>query len=92
MPVMASASANITSADDAVGVELLVALLGVEGAAEALGVLGLPAHDVVVVQLQGLVAAGLALGQEVVERARGTARRGTAGTPRTAARRGRRPR
>ena len=92
MPVMASASGKITSADDAVGVHLLVALLGVERAAQTLLVLGLPARDVVVVELQGLVAVALPLGEERVELLGGTARRGRAGTPRTAARRGSRPR
>ena len=56
-------------AGDAVGVELLVALLGVEGAAEALLVVALPVHDVVVIELQRLLAAGVTLGEEVVERA-----------------------
>ena len=56
-------------AGDAVGVELLVALLGVEGAAEALLVVALPVHDVVVIELQRLFTVGVALGEEVVERA-----------------------
>ena len=52
----------------AVGVHLLVALLGVERAAQPFFVLGLPVRDVVVVELHLLVAVGLALGEELVER------------------------
>ena len=52
---------------DAVGVELLVPLVDVPGAAEALLVVGLPAHDVVVIHLEQLVAVGVPLGQVVVE-------------------------
>ena len=51
----------------AVGVELLVALVDVPGAAQALLVVGLPPHDVVVIHLQLLVAVGVALGQVLVE-------------------------
>ena len=57
---------------DAVGVHLLVALLGVERAAEPFLVVGLPVRDVVVVELHLLVAAGLPLGEELVERRVGT--------------------
>ena len=52
---------------DAVGVELLVALVDVPGAAQALLVVGLPAHDVVVIHLEQLVAVGVPLGQVLVE-------------------------
>ena len=76
----------------AVRVELLVALLDVPGAAQALFVLGLPAHDVVVIHLERLVAVRVALGQVLVELRRGTRRRGRAGTPPRAGPRGRRPR
>ena len=51
----------------AVGIEFLVALLDVPGAAQAFLVFGLPPHDVVVIHLQCLVAVGLALGQVLVE-------------------------
>ncbi len=74
MPVIASASGKITSAHDAVGVHLLVALLGVERAAQPLRVLGLPVVDVVVVELHLLVAVRVAFGEELVERARDSSR------------------
>ncbi len=51
----------------AVRVHLLVPLLGVEGTPETLFVVGLPAHDVVVVELQGLVPVRVDLRQVVVE-------------------------
>ena len=53
---------------DAVGVHLLVALLGVERAPQPFFVLGLPVRDVVVVELHLLIAVRLALGKELVER------------------------
>src|SRR4029079_9389192 len=52
---------------DAVGVHLLVTLLGVERAAETLLVLGLPVRDVVVVELHLQVAIGLPLLEVLVE-------------------------
>ena len=77
---------------DAVGVHLLVALLGVERAAQAFFVRRSPSRDVVVVQLhlQRRGSPGARRGTRRTRR--GTARRGTAGTPRTASRRARRPR
>ena len=51
----------------AVGVHLLVALLGVERAAKTFFVLGLPVRDVVVVELHLQVAIGLALVEVRVE-------------------------
>ena len=58
---------------DAVGVHLLVALLGVERAAQTFFVRRSPSGDVVVVQLHLLVAVRLALGEELVELRRCTA-------------------
>ena len=52
---------------DAVGIELLVALLDVPGAAQPLLVVRLPPHDVVVIHLELLVPVGVALGQVLVE-------------------------
>ena len=52
---------------DAVGVELLVALVDVPGAAQPFLVVGLPTHDVVVIHLEQLVAVGVPLGQVLVE-------------------------
>ena len=77
---------------DAVGVHLLVALLGVERAAQPFFVRRSPSRDVVVVELHLLVAVAPGARRGTRRTRRGTARRGTAGTPRTAARRARRPR
>ena len=51
----------------AVGIELLVTLLDVPGAPQALFVVGLPAHDVVVIHAQQLVPVRMTLGQVLVE-------------------------
>ena len=64
---MASASANMTSAVTPSASSSLSRSVDVPGAAEALLVVGLPPHDVVVIHLQQLVAVGLALGQVLVE-------------------------
>ena len=52
---------------DAVGIELLVALVDVPGASQPFLVVGLPPHDVVVIHLEQLVPVGVPLGQVLVE-------------------------
>ena len=76
----------------AVGVEFLVALVGIPRAPQALFVLGLPPHDVVVVHLQRLTRGWPRARPGTRRTAADTSGRGRAGTPGRAARRGRRPR